>query len=136
MSAKTFFCSAISAALIALIMLLSGSHAAYANPDSTMSESFVAPTPVGGMEALAANIVYPSDAKRDGVEGKVMVEVVIGADGKVKSATVKTGVREDLDKAATYAVCLTKWTAPLKNGVGVDATVMVPVVFKLGEKGK
>jgi len=133
MADRAFFCSAISTVLTILMTLICG-QAGYAASDATGVASFTAPAPIGGAEALAANIVYPAEAKREGIEGKVVVETVIDSDGKVKSAIVKTGIREDLDKAATHAICLTKWSAALKDGQPVEATVLIPVQFKIGEK--
>ena len=42
------------------------------------------PMPVGGIEEIAQNVVYPQSAKETKVEGKVIVKAVIDEDGKVK----------------------------------------------------
>lgn len=92
------------------------------------------PLPVGGMTALMQAVEYPKSALKDGTEGKVLVEVIIDANGNVKSAVVKTGVRADLDKAALAAINKTAWTPALKNNAPVESTIIVPIMFKLDSK--
>ncbi|MCB9357838.1 MAG: energy transducer TonB [Calditrichaeota bacterium] len=94
------------------------------------------PMPVGGMTALMKEVVYPKSALKDGLEGKVLISVVISADGKTKSAEVMTSVREDLDQAALNAVRNIKWTPAMKGHEAVEATVVVPIQFKLDPNKK
>ena len=96
----------------------------------------VAPSPVGGLLALMQQIPYPASAKKDNIEGKVLVSVVVGADGKVKSAKIMSGVRNDLDQAALKAILPSTWTPAQKDGKPVDSNIVVPVQFKLENKSK
>jgi TonB family protein len=98
--------------------------------------SFVAPQPIGGMETLARNIIYPEAAKKEGIEGKVMIEVAFGADGSLTKTTVKTGVRDDLDKAALNAISAIKWSPASVDGVPTAVTILIPIEFKLDSKKK
>jgi TonB family protein len=100
--------------------------------DSTQLVDFdTPPGPVGGIQALAKQIVYPPSAKQDGVEGRVFVMALIGKDGEVRSAEVARGVRADLDSAAIIAVRNTTFTPALQQGNPVAVWVTIPIQFAM-----
>ncbi len=74
--------------------------------------------------------VYPKAARRKGIEGTVLVEVLVGRDGLVEKARVVKSVR-GLDKAALAAA--RRWVFdPARSGdKPVAARVTVPIEFKL-----
>jgi TonB family protein len=74
--------------------------------------------------------VYPAAAKAAGVQGVVIIEAVIGADGKVADAKVLRSV-PDLDGAAVAAVKQWEFTPTLLNGKPVPVVMTVTVNFKL-----
>lgn len=75
---------------------------------------------------------YPSAAREDSVEGTVVLEVSIGADGKVTSAKVnKSSGDRRLDRAAAEAVQRWSYEPRLKDGVPAASSVRVRVQFKL-----
>lgn len=74
--------------------------------------------------------VYPPAAKAAGVQGVVIIEAVIGADGKVADAKVLRSV-PDLDGAAVAAVKQWEFTPTLLNGKPVPVVMTVTVNFKL-----
>ena len=92
------------------------------------------PSPIGGMEALAKQIVYPPEAKKDCLTGKVLIEVKIGETGAILETKVKEGVRKDLDQAAIDAVRGVKWSLPLIDGKPQSLTILIPIDFRLEEK--
>jgi len=73
---------------------------------------------------------YPAAAKAAGVQGVVIIEAVIGADGKVADAKVLRSV-PDLDGAAVAAVKQWEFTPTLLNGKPVPVVMTVTVNFKL-----
>lgn len=79
---------------------------------------------------------YPESAMKDSLEGVVYLGVLIGRDGKVKEVEVKKGVRTDLNTAAINALKQWQFKPPMKKGVAAEATVVVPVKFKLANKEK
>jgi TonB family protein len=83
-----------------------------------------------------APISYPAAAKREGVEGEVMLMLTIDPKGNVRRVEVSKGVRADLDAAAVESAKAWTFTPAKKNGVPVPATVAVPVRFRLDKKGK
>jgi len=74
--------------------------------------------------------IYPPDAKSAGVQGVVIIEAVIGADGKVAKTKVLRSVPQ-LDGAAVAAVKQWEFTPTLLNGKPVPVVMTVTVNFKL-----
>jgi TonB family protein len=89
------------------------------------------PSPIGGMGAIGAKVRYPDSAVRDTLEGRVVVEVKIDANGTVGFCRVIRGVRRDLDSAAVDAVRDVKFTPAVYRGKPVATTVMIPIAFTL-----
>ena len=80
---------------------------------------------------------YPEAAIREGIQGTVQVEMVIGADGKVVDVKVVRGVSEELDAEAVKVVSASpKWTPGRVNGNKVKTALTIPVEFRLEKKGK
>jgi protein TonB len=73
---------------------------------------------------------YPELARRNRVQGIVIVEATIGADGKVERARVLRSVAL-LDQAALNAVQSWEYTPTLLNGVPVPIIMTVTVRFTL-----
>ena len=74
--------------------------------------------------------VYPEAAKAAGVQGIVIIEIMIGTDGAVNEAKVLRSVPE-LDRAAVDAVMQWKYTPTLLNGEPVKVIMTVTVTFSL-----
>jgi len=89
------------------------------------------PKPVGGIEAIIANVVYPQFAKEAGVEGKVFVKSIIDEKGNVIETEVVKSVNADCDIATVDAIKKTKFTPGIKDNKPVKAEVVIPVIFKL-----
>lgn len=89
------------------------------------------PMPVGGMETILKNVVYPEDAKKDKMEGKIFVKAIIDEKGNVIETKIEKGENKLLCSAAEKAVKATKFTPGEKDGKKVKAEVIVPIFFKL-----
>lgn len=74
--------------------------------------------------------VYPSIAQSNRVEGRVIIEATIGADGVVTDTKVLKSVPL-LDRAAVEAVMQWRFTPTLLNGVPVPVILVVTVDFTL-----
>ena len=74
--------------------------------------------------------VYPILAKRSKVQGVVMIEAIIGADGKVDNARVIRSIPL-LDDAALEAVRSWEYTPTLLNGKPTPVIMTVTVQFTL-----
>jgi len=76
---------------------------------------------------IARVLVYPPQARRNGIEGKVVVEFVLLADGGIRDLVLLAGSGFPvLDAAALAAV---RGAAPYPPP-GVDVRIVVPVAFR------
>ena len=82
------------------------------------------------MKVRNVNPVYPQDAQTARVQGVVIIEARIEADGTVGSARVLRSIPM-LDEAAVDAVRQWEFTPTLVNGVPVPVIMTVTVNFTL-----
>lgn len=90
----------------------------------------------GGQSALLAyiskNIDYPDKLQEKGVQGRVIVEFVVGKDGSISEAKIVRSVDPDLDKEALRVINkMPKWEPGTNKGEPVDVKFAVPVIFRL-----
>lgn len=79
---------------------------------------------------------YPDSALREGIQGRVTVDFIVGKDGKVTDVRVTRGVSEELDAEAVKVVAASpKWKPGKVNGEKVRTLVSIPVEFRLEKKG-
>jgi TonB family protein len=74
---------------------------------------------------------YTDDARRRGIEGDVVLEIVVKADGLVGSVRVMRSLGAGLDQRATDAVRQWRFSPARRQGTAVDVVVEVAVEFKL-----
>lgn len=122
-------------AAAAILGLLAAAFTLAENPP-TLVELKKFPQPVGGMEALYKNFVYPETAKKDGVSGKVLVNAQILTDGTVGETQIESGVRADLDSAAVKTVRSIRWIPGESEAGPFAAWVTIPIQYKLETKKK
>lgn len=89
------------------------------------------PELIGGLKSLQEKIVYPEEAKKQGIEGKVYVLAFIDENGNVASAKIIKGIGGGCDEAALDAIKQTKFTPGKQKGNPVKVQVSIPIVFKL-----
>lgn len=81
---------------------------------------------------LARNVKYPPVAAENGIEGKVLVQFVVGKDGSIYNASVVRGAEPSLDREALRVInSMPKWIPGKQNGVAVNCKYVLPVVFRL-----
>lgn len=90
----------------------------------------------GGMKAfvnyLKRKLVYPAQAKKDGLEGVVAVRFVVEKDGRITSPEVVRSLRADMDSAALTAIRnMPNWIPAREHGMRVRCKYSVPVQFKI-----
>ncbi|MBR2379173.1 MAG: energy transducer TonB [Bacteroidaceae bacterium] len=84
------------------------------------------------MNFVAQNLVYPEQAIKDKVQGRVIVEMVIETTGEVVDAKILRSVSPECDAEVLRIVRLMpKWTPGYKDGEPVRTTFVLPVIFKL-----
>jgi periplasmic protein TonB len=74
---------------------------------------------------------YTEEARRRGVEGDVVLEIVVRRDGSVGAVTLLEGLGSGLDQRAIDAVRQWRFNPAMRRGVAVDVMVEVAVEFKL-----
>ena len=79
---------------------------------------------------------YPEKAVAQGIQGRVMVDFVIGKDGKVSDVRILKGLSPEIDAEVIKVVSASpKWKPGKVNGEKVRASLTIPVEFKLEKKG-
>lgn len=93
------------------------------------------PQPIGGFEAfykqLGKTITYPAKAKRNGTEGKVLVEFVVAPNGEPMDFKLISGVGSGCDEEAIRVLKLSRWEPGKQRGRPVPVRKVLPVYFKL-----
>ena len=113
-----------------------------ANQEATKIEGEVfnlvddGPSYPNGMDAFISfireQIVYPQLARRSGIEGKVMVQFVILASGKITNAHIVKSVGGGCDEEAIRIVnAMPNWNPGKKDGKPVNVRVTLPIIFNL-----
>ena len=74
---------------------------------------------------------YTEDARRRGIEGEVVLEIVVRRDGRVGDVRVLKGLGGGLDQQAIQAVRRWSFAAATRRGRPVDIIVEVAVEFRL-----
>jgi TonB family protein len=74
---------------------------------------------------------YPEEARRAGVTGEVVLEIVVRRDGSVGDVRVLQGLGHGLDRRAIDAVRQWRFTPARRLGAAVDVLVEVAVEFRL-----
>lgn len=97
-----------------------------------------APEFPGGREELykfiSSKLKYPKDARRNGIEGKVIISFVVERDGSVEPESIKIeqSVYPSLDAEAIRVVKLMpNWTPANQKGRNVRAKTGFPIIFAL-----
>jgi TonB family protein len=81
---------------------------------------------------IAANVKYPPEAKKEGIQGKVFVKFVVAKDGGTKDSEIARGVHPSLDKEALRVInALPKWKPGKQRGQAVNVQYTVPINFVL-----
>jgi len=79
-------------------------------------------------------IVYPREALKEGISGKVYVAFTVAADGTIEDVKIKKGAHEYLDKEVLRVVKSSPaWKPGLNKGKAVAVAIVIPVDFKLSD---
>jgi protein TonB len=74
---------------------------------------------------------YPDGARADGIEGDVLLEIVVGVSGAVESARIVRGVGHGLDEAALRSVHQFRFAPAIKGSRPVRVRMDWSVQFRL-----
>ncbi|HKI43910.1 MAG TPA: energy transducer TonB [Balneolales bacterium] len=84
-----------------------------------------------GLQAFKKSITYPYEARRDGVEGTVVVRFVVDPAGNVVSPLIITGIGHGCDEAAVNALRKTRFMPAMQNRKPVSTVCEIPIKFRL-----
>ncbi|MBC7990803.1 MAG: TonB family protein [Luteimonas sp.] len=107
--------------------------------DTSQTEVAAPTTPIAGVRleyAHAPSPPYPVDAIRGGLQGVVMLQILVDTDGRPLEVSIhKSSGHRKLDEAARRFV-LKHWTftPAMKDGRAVQAIGIVPIDFNLGRQ--
>lgn len=109
---------------------------AFISPPSKLPDLLEGVLRVGGKVGVPRLIYdpppdYPEQARKDRVEGEVLVELVVTAEGSVREPKIAKSLRPDMDASALGAVRQWKFDPATKDGVPVAVRVNVDVRFRL-----
>ena len=107
---------------------------AQAPPRAARTEaSSVAPRPLAGSPGNVQP-AYPEQARRRGIEGRVVVRATVSPAGRVLGVAVAQGSGSDaLDRAALEAVRGYSFTPATRGGAAVEGVAELPFTFRLAE---
>jgi periplasmic protein TonB len=89
----------------------------------------------GMMKFLIENIKYPEQARKDSIQGRVFVNFIVAANGKVSNAKVLRGIGGGCDEEALRVINLMPdWTPGRQRGKNVRVSFNLPIMFKLDNK--
>ena len=91
---------------------------------------------VGGMgecmKYLAKNIKYPTEAIEKGIQGRVIVQMVVTKEGDIADTKIARGIDPLLDAEALRVVSsMPKWKPGKQKGEAVNVMYTLPVMFRL-----
>jgi TonB family protein len=92
----------------------------------------IAPEEKSILSFIGRNLVYPAKARREGIQGRVVLVFTITKEGAIEDIFVKKGVHMVLDKEAVRVLRKLKFSSPPRlNGQPQNFCVEMPVSFKL-----
>lgn len=89
------------------------------------------PELIGGQKSLQKLIQYPDSAYANGIEGEVIVTVVVNEEGLVEDPVVKRGIGGGCDEEALRVVRQARFTPGISQGNPVKIRMSIPVTFEL-----
>ena len=106
--------------------------------DTTYQINQVEKTPqYGNIKNFASNFFlknmrYPAEAKKKGISGRVLLEIIVDKSGNVIRPMVLSQISPEIDAEAIRLVeSMGKWTPATLHGASVCCAVKVPVDFKI-----
>lgn len=101
--------------------------------DDFICELEICPEPVGGIEEIESNIIYPQLARQYKLEGSVLITAKISARGIPENIRVIKGLGLGCSEAAVEAVKKTKFVPGKNNGDIIETDVTFKLNFRIRE---
>lgn len=89
------------------------------------------------IQYISSNLKYPRKARKKGIEGRVFVQFVVGADGAVRDEKIVKEIGGNCgDEVLKLVRSFPKWIPGKLNGKPVSVLYTIPVNFALPKKKK
>lgn len=85
----------------------------------------------GGLKRVQRRLEYPAKARKNGIQGRVVVSFVVNKKGKAQDFKIDKGLGYGCDRAAIEAVQKASFEPATKNGRPVNFKFALPISFKL-----
>ena len=105
-----------------------------ANTNTEHVNLLVQELPKADSKELAKAVKYPEFARETGLEGQVILQVLVSKEGKAKNIEVVSSTDKIFEKSAIKAVKKITFEPGKYDGNPVDAWVSIPISFKLDNK--
>lgn len=107
-----------------------------AESDDVFTVAEEMPSYPGGEQALykflSSNIKYPTEAQKEGIEGRVYVTYIVEKDGSITGSEIARGIGSGCDKEALRVVALMpNWIPGKQRGKVIRVQYILPIAFKL-----
>ncbi|WP_118973959.1 TonB family protein [Taibaiella koreensis] len=122
----------------AILSQTTGAQSRQSTPaDKIFASVEVMPQPsVDIMDYLSKNLHYPDAARKAGIEGRVIVQFVVSATGKIKDPVIQRGIDPGCDAEVLRVVnAMPDFTPGRQGGVAMNVYYTLPVSFKLAKDG-
>lgn len=88
-------------------------------------------------EYISTNFVYPEEAQKRSVNGKMEVEFTVEKSGDITYVGILKGLDESIDEEVLRLLkAMPRWTPATKNGVPVRYKVSMPITIRASRKGQ
>ncbi len=88
------------------------------------------PEPIGGMQKIISQVIYPAEAKSNGIAGTVFVLAFVDENGSVRKTLLTKGIGGGCDEAALRAVSASRFKPGKDKGHYVRVQIQIPVPFR------
>ena len=89
------------------------------------------PEPIGGMQKIISQVIYPVEAKRNGIAGTVFVLAFVDENGSVRKTLLTKGIGGGCDEAALRVISASRFKPGKDKGRYVKVQIQIPVPFRL-----
>jgi len=98
---------------------------------ATLSAEDTQPSLVGGRGSLYLEIRYPPKARKQGIEGVVLLQFTVDANGNARRINVTQSLHPLCDSAAVRGLRAVNFRPAIRNGEPIPVRMSLPVRFQL-----
>ncbi len=138
---KRFLLLFVFSSLLGSLFAQSGNDSVPNSYTTKTGDIITQPEFKGGIEKMyeyiSRNFIYPEEAKKRSVKGKMEVEFTVEKSGTITYVSVLKGLDESIDgEIVKLLEAMPRWTPATKNGVPVRYKVSMPINLRASRKGQ